>query len=225
MHDWISSFFLTNLIIFNDPTKGCRYLCPKSKWDDLPQDKSLFHAKKNCGLPIGNLTSQIFANFYMSLLDHYIKHDLGIRWYGRYVDDFFLVHNENRYLKECCDKITCFVEDELRIKINQIKTYLQRCDTGVGFLGVKIEKAHINSSRRTIGNFQKAINELNAANRARRLSSEELGKHRSRINSYLGILSHYNTFRLRLSAISRINSSISKRIRIREGIKSIRLIR
>ena len=163
--------------------------------------------------------------FYMSMLDHYIKHDLGIRWYGRYVDDFFLVHNTNTYLKKCRDKIASFVEDELRMKINKRKTYLQRCDKGVVFLGVKIEQGHINSSRRTIGRFRKAINEINASNRAHRLSSSDLGKHRSRINSYLGILSHYNTFRIRLAIISKMDPSISKRIRIREGLKSIKMIR
>lgn len=85
--------YLTRLIKFNDPTKDCIFLCPRSKWDKLPQEKSLFHAKKNCGLPVGNLTSRVFANFYMSNLDHYAKHDLGIIWYGRYVYDFFLIHN------------------------------------------------------------------------------------------------------------------------------------
>ena len=165
---------MTRLIIFNDLTKDCRYLCSKSKWDDLPQEKSLFHAKKNCGLPVGNLTIRVFANFYMSKLDHYIKHDLGIRWYGRYVDDFFLVHNEKSYLKEFHNKISCFVENELRMEINNKKTYLQRCDKGVGFLGVKIEKAHINSSRRTTENFKKAIREVYTENRVKRLSTKDI---------------------------------------------------
>ncbi len=53
-----------------------------------PKEKSLFYAPKERGLPIGNLTSQVFANFYMNSFDHYLKHDLGIKYYGRYVDDF-----------------------------------------------------------------------------------------------------------------------------------------
>ena len=111
------------------------------------------------------------------------------------------------------------------MEINHKKTYLQRCDKGVGFLGVKIEKAHINPSRRTTENFKKAIREVNAANRVKRLSTKDICKHRSRIYSYLGILSHYNTFRMRLAIISKMDPSISKRIRIREGLKSIKMIR
>lgn len=110
----------------------------------------------------------------MSMLDHYIKHDLGIRWYGRYVEDFFLVHNDKNYLKECRDKIILFVEDKIRMAINYKKTYLQRCDKGVGFLGVKIEKAHINLSRRTTESFKKAIREVYAANRVKRLSTKDI---------------------------------------------------
>lgn len=125
-------------------------------------------------MPIGNLTIRVFANFYMSKLDHYIKHDLGIRWYGIYVEDFFLVHNDKNYLKEYRDKIILFVEDKLRMAINQKKTYFQRCDKGVGFLGVKIEKAHINSSRRTTENFKKAIREVYTENRVKRLSTKDI---------------------------------------------------
>ena len=60
------------------------------------------------------------------------------------------------------------------MEINHKKTYLQRCDKCVGFLDVKIEKAHINPSRRTTENFKKAIREVNAANRVKRLSTKNI---------------------------------------------------
>jgi hypothetical protein len=59
----------------------------------------LFHSTPQSGLPIGNLTSQVFANFYVNSFDHFIKHDCGIRYYGRYVDDLILVHHDKAYLK------------------------------------------------------------------------------------------------------------------------------
>ncbi len=83
---------LSKQIILNDPTKNCIIKGNRSDWDDLPETKSLFHSKPNCGLPIGNLTSQVFANFYMDSFDHYVKHDSGIRYYGRYVDYFVVIH-------------------------------------------------------------------------------------------------------------------------------------
>lgn len=65
----------------------------------MPKDKSLFTTKTGYGLPIGNLTSQVFANFYLTEFDHYIKHVLGIKCYLRYVDDFVIVHQDEEYLK------------------------------------------------------------------------------------------------------------------------------
>jgi retron-type reverse transcriptase len=57
---------LCKTVVYNDPTKNCVIKGSAGNWDDLPHNKSLFHSAHNCGLPIGNLTSQIFANFYMN---------------------------------------------------------------------------------------------------------------------------------------------------------------
>lgn len=90
--------YLLRLIVFNDPTKGCRIKGKKSDWNGLPPSKSLFHASPGCGLPIGNLTSQLFSNVYLSALDNFITKDLGFEHYGRYVDDFYVVDTVK---KEC----------------------------------------------------------------------------------------------------------------------------
>jgi len=63
---------LCKQIIYNEPTKNCVIKGSRESRTDLPATKSLFHTQKGCGLPIGNLTSQIFANFYMDTFDHYI---------------------------------------------------------------------------------------------------------------------------------------------------------
>ena len=75
-------------IVLADPTKNCIRRSPLSFWDSLPSDKSLFTCKKGCGLPIGNLTSQVFANFYLSEFDHFIKPShtvIGRRTKGNFV--------------------------------------------------------------------------------------------------------------------------------------------
>jgi len=74
---------LCRKVIFNDPTKNCIIKGNKKDWENLPENKSLFHSPPNCGLPIGNLTSQIFANFYMNEFDHFIKNKSAIAYYGR----------------------------------------------------------------------------------------------------------------------------------------------
>ena len=58
----------------------------------------MFYAKPNCGLPIGNLTSQLFSNVYLNLLDQFIKRVLKIKHYGRYVDDGYLLYHNKKYL-------------------------------------------------------------------------------------------------------------------------------
>jgi len=85
--------------IFNDPKENCIIKGKTEDWVGLPKTKSLFHAQPNCGLPIGNLTSQLFGNIYMNEFDHWIKKELGIKHYGRYVDDFVLIHESKDYLQ------------------------------------------------------------------------------------------------------------------------------
>ncbi|MBI5218132.1 MAG: hypothetical protein HY958_04300 [Bacteroidia bacterium] len=97
--------YLIKRTIFNDPTKNCVIKGKKSDWNDLPKTKSLFHASENCGLPIGNLTSQLFGNVYLNEFDHWVKKDLHIKHYGRYVDDFVLIHPSKEYLKLCIPAI------------------------------------------------------------------------------------------------------------------------
>lgn len=63
--------------------------------------------------PIGNLTSQIFANVYLNVFDHYMKHTLGVRFYGRYTDDFVLVHQDSEHLASLAPQIERFLKTHL----------------------------------------------------------------------------------------------------------------
>jgi retron-type reverse transcriptase len=83
---------LMNQVVTNDCVKGCLVKCPREEWAGLPANKSLFKNEPGRGLPIGNLTSQIFANYYLTPFDHFIKSTLGLRYYARYVDDCLIVH-------------------------------------------------------------------------------------------------------------------------------------
>jgi RNA-directed DNA polymerase len=105
-------------VIFNDASKNCIVKGKRSDWDDLPKSKSLFHTKELTGLPIGNLTSQILANIYMDSFDHFVKHDLRIKYYGRYVDDFIIVHEDKTFLKSLLPILSEFLSDNLKLKIH-----------------------------------------------------------------------------------------------------------
>ena len=84
--------FLVESIIFKDHTLDCEVMGNKKEWMLLPASKSLFCQPKGIGLPIGDLTSQLFSNIYLNEFDNMIKRRFKIRHYGRYVDDFYVVH-------------------------------------------------------------------------------------------------------------------------------------
>ncbi len=192
---------LCKQVIFNDPTKNCIIKGNKSDWDALPRNKSLFHSKPNCGLPIGNLTSQVFANFYMDSFDHFVKHDLKIRYYGRYVDDFVIVHENKEYLKKLIPKLSEYLQTKLQVSIHPKKIYLQHYSKGVKFLGTVILPNRIYIADRTKGNFYNAIEKQNLIARNHKPTKEEQQIFQSSMNSYLGIMKHYKTYKLRKEMI------------------------
>jgi len=188
---------LCHKIIFNDPTKNCIIKGSKNNWDGLPNNKSLFYSPPNCGLPIGNLTSQVFANFYMNTFDHFMKKELGIKYYGRYVDDFIIVHQDKDYLKSLLSIISNFLQSNLQLTLHPKKIYLQHYSKGVPFLGTVIKPNRIYIANRTKGNFYAAIKKQNAVVQNTKASREAQKQFLSSMNSYLGIMKHYKTYRLR----------------------------
>lgn len=81
--------YLVKLVVLNNPEQNCIRRSPISMWKGLPKNKSLFTSDKDHGMPIGNLTSQMFANFYVNELDKEMVK--MFHYYGRYVDDFFVI--------------------------------------------------------------------------------------------------------------------------------------
>jgi hypothetical protein len=101
----------------------------------IPPHKSLFHARPNIGLPIGSLSSQFFSNVFLNPLDQFVKHQLKIRGYLRYVDDFIILGDCPRNLLEQMRLINQFLQDRLQLQLHPDKTVLQRVDQGANFLG------------------------------------------------------------------------------------------
>jgi retron-type reverse transcriptase len=192
---------ITKKIIFNQPTQNCIIKGNKKDWDGLPKNKSLFHSPQDCGLPIGNLTSQVFANFYMHHFDAYVTKELGIKYYGRYVDDFVIVHQDQDYLKLLIHQFSDFLFSTLQLTLHPKKIYLQHYSKGVKFLGTVIKPNRTYIANRTKGNFYNAIDKQNRIVRDHKPSKEEKAAFLSSMNSYLGIMKHYKSFNLRKEMI------------------------
>ena len=88
------------------------------------------------GIPVGNLTSQLFANVYLNILDHYIKHNLGVRYYLRYMDDFIILGEDPAQLRKELQQINEFVENRLHLHLNP-KTTIIAAKNGVDFVGYR----------------------------------------------------------------------------------------
>lgn len=90
------------------------------------------------GMPIGNLTSQFFANVYLNELDHFVKHILKVKYYLRYVDDFIILHRDKKTLERWQEAIDQFLKDSLKVELHPDKTRIVTLDEGVTLLGFRI---------------------------------------------------------------------------------------
>lgn len=131
--------YLTELVIMNNPTQECILKGHNRDWDGLPPNKSLFTAKSGCGLPIGNLTSQVFANYYLTPFDRFVKETLKIKYYGRYVDDFFIIHKNKKFLLSMIPYISRYLKNTVGVTLHPKKIYLQPCSRGVTYLGCHVK--------------------------------------------------------------------------------------
>ena len=94
------------------------------------------------GIPIGNYTSQYYANIYLNVLDHYVKEELGIKYYVRYMDDFAIILDTKEECKIVLDKIRKFLREELKLELNK-KTNYFKAKQGINFCGYKIFSNYI----------------------------------------------------------------------------------
>ena len=149
--------WLAKIIIFNDPTKNCIIKGDKKNWIGLPKSKSLFFSKKDCGLPIGNLTSQLFSNVYLHDFDIFIRHTLGMFWYGRYVDDMILFSQDKYILINVVKEINIYLKKNVHLHLHPRKTRIQPIEYGFSFLGKFLLPYRIYLIRRTKLNIIKKM--------------------------------------------------------------------
>lgn len=199
---------LVRQIVFYNPEDNCIIKGKRSDWNGLPCHKSLFWSKGYCGLPIGNLTSQIFANFYLNRLDKFVTEELGFEYYGRYVDDFVLIHPSKEALLSARQKIDDFLRTRLKLNLHPQKFYLQHCRKGVKFIGAVIKPGRIYIGNRTKNNlYYKIQTLLPRLAQGVRQTLDGLTGFAACVNSYIGFMRHYNTYNLRLKILRLLDSS------------------
>lgn len=193
--------FVCRVVILHEPEYNCERHSPANFWDYLPPNKSLFTNGRGYGVAIGNLFAQLFANFLLNTLDWFLD-ELGIKYHGRYVDDFYMIHTDKNVLLAAIPKIREKLA-EFQLRINEKKFYLQHYRKGVEFTGAVVKPHRVYACNRSINNFAGAVAKLNKAK-----SIEEIEKAVSSVNSYLGLLGHYNEYKTRRRIINKIKPGV-----------------
>lgn len=168
---------LAKLILFHDPRTDVEIRGESNLLRLVPPHKRLFEAPPHHGLPIGNLSSQFFANVLLDALDQHIKHTIGARHYVRYVDDLVLLHESAQWLNDALGSINEFLPG-LHLSLNPRKTVLQPIERGIDFAGHVIKPWRRQVRRRTIRAGLALIESTPSADTL------------PTINSYLGLLRH-----------------------------------
>ncbi len=140
------------------------------------------------GLPLGNVTSQIFINIYMNELDQFIKRELKVKYFIRYADDFVIFNDNKQYLTDLVPKLSEFLEKKLRLSLHPKKLYIKTLSSGVDFLG------WVNFSHHRV---------LRTSTKQRMFKKLKQKQTRETMASYVGLLKHGNTHKLVVNILSK----------------------
>jgi RNA-directed DNA polymerase len=143
------------------------------------------------GLPLGNLTSQLLVNIYMNEFDQFVKRTLKIKYYQRYADDFVILSEDKSSLEELVPKLTEFLENRLQLFLHPGKFFIKTLSSGVDFLGWVHFPYHLvprtSTRKRMFRNLQK-------------------NQKPQSVTSYIGLLSHGDTYKLSLQVLARLRN-------------------
>ena len=138
---------------------------------------------KSVGLPLGNLTSQLFVNIYMNEFDQFVKHKLKAKYYIRYADDFVIMHRDKDILMDILPKVKSFLSEQLKLSLHPDKVFIKTGASGVDFLGW----VHFPNHR-----------VLRTTTKRRMFKRMKMSEGKSEVvSSYLGLISHGNSKKLK----------------------------
>ena len=154
------------------------------------------------GIPIGNVTSQIFTNIYLGELDHFVKHELGVRWYGRFSDDFVLLSSNRSDLFVWRKRIAEFLRMRLLLSLHPHKVFIRPLSQGIDFLGYVLLPHHrvlrTSTKMRMFRRLTHYADELGSGDNQSELLSQALA-------SYRGMIRHADAYELERILLNSLN--------------------
>lgn len=188
--------YLTDIVALKDPMQGAVYRGSPSEWDDLPPSKCLSHSPQGVGLPIGDLTSQLFSNVFLNRLDWFVSMHLGFKHYGRYVDDFYIVDTDRERLL-AAEQAMAEMLASIGLALHRGKTRILPATQPVRFLGAVVYPYYRHCSSRTMRKYTRFkrcyLQICQQVKSGRALSEESLDVARcvASMQSYRGYLIHF----------------------------------
>ena len=181
--------WICNLVVMHRPELNCERRSPLWMWNFIPKEKSLFTNGEDRGIAIGNLFAQLFANFLLNTIDW--KIDAVCVRHNRYVDDISFVSKDKKKLLSIIPMLRIEL-GKLGLRLNEKKFYLQHYSKGVQFTGAVIKPDRIYVANHTINSFAFSVERLGKAAEIGMI--DDINKNIASVNSYLGIMSHYNEY-------------------------------
>jgi hypothetical protein len=226
---WDILFRVTRTIAMHHPEQNCVLNSPVHLWKNLAPNKSLFTS--STGESIGNLTTQLFANFLMSFFVAYAQFLFRCKRFGmaQFVDDFVLVCDDLRFLVDSIPLLEAFLRDKLLLALHKDKRYLQPVSHGVLFVGTMIKPLRMYLSNRTLSRmaekcsgFGEYLNGIDADGAPDLTMLERIEQV---VNSYLGFTRRRQTYSLRTTIINNMGASFWRYFTVKGRYESIRIRR
>ena len=180
--------WLTREIILLDPNENCHIVGSEEDWIGLDPAKSMRFVNTGKGMPIGNLTSQLFSNVYLNVFDQFMKRELHCKHYGRYVDDAYVVSTDKAWLLSLVPDVQRFLSERLGLSLHMGKLIVTDIKYGVEFLGAFVKPYRTYASNDCLRRMERNIRNMH--------TNDADAVYRS-INSFLGVLCHHKTYHIR----------------------------
>ena len=157
---------------------------------------------KGKGMPLGNLTSQFFANVYLNELDQFVKHKLRVKYYIRYVDDFVILHKSKKVLEVCMKEINGFLRKKLDLTLHYEKSQILKLKKGIGFLGFRIFYHHKLVRKKNRRKFERKLETMKVLYKKKKIEREKVIE---KFEGWLAYASHANSYKYRRRITSEFN--------------------
>lgn len=166
------------------------------------------YANEEKGMPLGAVTSQLFANIYLNPLDHFLKEKLKVNYYIRYLDDFVILGKSKEYLEKIKEEIAKFITDELELQLHPEKTKIFPLHSGTDFLGFRIFCHHRLLKKSNITQFNRRLKMMDQEYIDGFLTAEDF---QAKVDGWLAHAQWANTYKRR----NKVEEKLSKILKAR----------